>query len=118
MIVQSICLTNVIVNGNVDAAALKSKRHIRKKMSQKPLNSTEKRMAFYANLLENGKLKLTDEEAEEWRSLLPLAIEAQYFILDKGGLPQKMTLQNVRRLAEAEKRRDKTLDTERYEEVP
>ena len=86
--------------------------------NQKPLNSTEKRMAFYANLLENGKLKLTDEEAEEWRSLLPLAIEAQYFILDKGGLPQKMTLQNVRRLAEAEKRRDKTLDTERYEEVP
>ena len=100
------------------ARAVKSKRHIRKKMSQKPLNSTEKRMAFYANLLENGKLKLTDEEAEEWRSLLPLAIEAQYFILDKGGLPQKMTLQNVRRLAEAEKRRDKTLDTERYEEVP
>ena len=86
--------------------------------SQKPLNSTEKRMSFYAGLLVNGKLKLTDEEAEEWRSLLPLAIEAQYFILDKGGLPQKMTLQNVRRLAEAEKRRDKTLDTERYEEVP
>ena len=84
-------------------------------MSQK-LNSTEKRMAFYANLLQNGKLKqLTDDEAEEWRSLLPLAIEGQYFILDKGGLPQKMTLQNVRRLAEAEKRRDKTLDTERYE---
>ena len=83
--------------------------------NQKPLNSTEKRMAFYANLLQNGKLKLTDEEAEEWRSLLPLAIEGQYFILDKGGLPQKMTLQNVRRLAEAEKRRDKTLDTERYE---
>ena len=78
--------------------------------NQKPLNSTEKRMAFYANLLENGKLKLTDEEAEEWRSLLPLAIEGQYFILDKGGLPQKMTLPTVRRLAEAEKRRDKTLD--------
>ena len=107
------------MNGNVDAAALKSKRRIqRMSQNQKPLNSTEKRMAFYANLLENGKLKLTDEEAEEWRSLLPLAIEAQYFILDKGGLPQKMTLQNVRRLAEAEKRRDKTLDTERYEEVP
>ena len=114
MIFQNTFVASVIASGNVDAAALKSKRHIQKKMSQK-LNSTEKRMAFYANLLENGKLKLTDEEAEEWRSLLPLAIEAQYFILDKGGLPQKMTLQNVRRLAEAEKRRDKTLDTERYE---
>ena len=115
MTAQNIASTSAIASGNVDARAVKSKRHIRKKMSQKPLNSTEKRMAFYANLLENGKLKLTDEEAEEWRSLLPLAIEGQYFILDKGGLPQKMTLQNVRRLAEAEKRRDKTLDTERYE---
>ena len=86
--------------------------------NQKPLNSTEKRMAFYANLLENGELKLSDEEAEEWRSLLPLAIEAQYFLLDKGELPVQMTLNNVRRLAEFEKRRSKTLDTERYEEVP
>ena len=84
-------------------------------MSQKPLNSTEKRLGFYANLIRDGKLILSDEEAEEWRSLLPLAIEAQYFILDKGGLPQKMSLPTVRRLAEAEKRRDKTLDTERYE---
>ena len=83
--------------------------------NQKPLNSTEKRMAFYAGLLENGKLKLTDEEAEEWRSLLPLAIEAQYFLLDKGELPVQMALNNVRRLAEFEKRRSKTLDTERYE---
>ena len=115
MIFQNTFAINVIASGNVDVVASKSKRHIQMKMSQKPLNSTEKRMAFYANLLENGKLKLTDEEAEEWRSLLPLAIEAQYFILDKGGLPQKMTLPTVRRLAEAEKRRDKTLDTERYE---
>ena len=110
MIFQHTSVINVIASGNVDVVASKSKRHIQMKMSQKPLNSTEKRMAFYANLLENGKLKLTDEEAEEWRSLLPLAIEAQYFILDKGGLPQKMTLQNTRRLAEAEERRDKTLD--------
>ena len=102
----------------MDARAVKSKRHIRKKMSQKPLNSTEKRLGFYANLIRDGKLILSDEEAEEWRSLLPLAIEAQYFILDKGGLPQKMSLPTVRRLAEAENRRDKTLDTERYEEVP
>ena len=79
-------------------------------MSQKSLNSTEKRLAFYANLLQNGKLKLSDEEAEEWRSSLPLAIEAQYFLLDKGELPVQMTLKNVRRLAEFEKRRDKTLD--------
>ena len=94
----------------MDAATLKSKRHIQKKMSQKPLNSTEKRMSFYANLLEHGKLKLSDDEAEEWRRLLPMAIEGQYFILDKGELPVQMTLQNVRRLAEFEKRRDKTLD--------
>ena len=118
MIVQNTVWTGAILSGNVDAAALKSKRHMKMNQNQKPLNSTEKRMAFYANLLVNGKLQLTDEEAEEWRSLLPLAIEGEYFILDKGGLPQKMTLQNVRRLAEAEKRRDKTLDTERYEEVP
>ena len=118
MIVQNTVWTGAILSGNVDAAALKSKRHIQRMSQNQKLNSTEKRMSFYAGLLENGKLKLTDEEAEEWRSLLPLAIEAQYFILDKGGLPQKMTLQNVRRLAEAEKRRDKTLDTERYEEVP
>ena len=66
-------MTLATASGNVDAAALKSKRHIQKKMSQnqKPLNSTEKRLAFYANLLEDGKLKLTDEEAEEWCRLLP-----------------------------------------------
>ena len=78
--------------------------------NQKQLNSTEKRLAFYANLLQDGKLKLTEEEAEDWRRLLPLAIEAQYFLLDKGELPIQMTLKNVRRLAEFEKRRDKTLD--------
>ena len=110
MTAQNIASTSAIASGNVDARAVKSKRHIRKKMSQKPLNSTEKRLGFYANLVQNGKLKLSDEEAEEWRSLLPLAIEAQYFLLDKGELPVQMTLNNVRRLAEFEKRRDKTLD--------
>jgi hypothetical protein len=111
MIVQSICLTNVTVNGNVDVAALRSKRRIRRmSQNQKPLNSTEKRLAFYANLLQDGKLKLTDEEAEEWRRLLPLAIEAQHFLISMGELPVQMTIQNVRRLAEFEKRRDKTLD--------
>ena len=113
-------MTLATASGNVDAAALKSKRHIQKKMSQnqKPLNSTEKRLGFYANLLENGKLILSDEEAEEWRKLLPMAIEGQHFLISHGQLPQKMTLHNVRKYAEFEKRRDKTLDTERYEEVP
>ena len=115
MIFQNTFAINVIASGNVDVVASKSKRHIQMKMSQKPLNSTEKRMAFYANLLENGKLKLTDEEAEEWRSLLTFAIEGQHFLISHGQLPQKMTLHNVRKYAEFEKRRDKTLDTERYE---
>ena len=104
-------MTLATASGNVDVAALKSERHIqRMSQNQKPLNSTEKRLGFYANLVQNGKLKLSDEEAEEWRSLLPLAIEAQYFLLDNGELPVQMTLNNVRRLAEFEKRRDKTLD--------
>ena len=112
MISQNTFVINVIASGNVDAAALKSKRHIQKKMSQsqKPLNSTEKRLAFYAHMLEDGKLKLSDEEAEEWRELLPLAIEGQHFLISHGQLPQKMTIQNVRKFAEFEKRRDKTLD--------
>ena len=117
-----IASTSVHVSISVVAVVLRYKHIIQRvqKMgqNQKPLSSTEKRMAFYANLLENGELKLSDEEAEEWRSLLPLAIEAQYFLLDKGELPVQMTLNNVRRLAEFEKRRSKTLDTERYEEVP
>ena len=117
MIFQNTFVINVIASGNADVAALRSKRHIQKKMSQsqKPLNSTEKRLAFYAHLLQDSKLKLSDEEAEEWRELLPMAIEGQYFLIDKGELPVQMTLQNVRKLAEFEKRRSKTLDTERYE---
>ena len=83
--------------------------------NQKPLNSTEKRLGFYANLLQHGKLKLPDDEAEEWRELLPMAIEGQHFLISHGQLPQKMTLSAVRKYAEFEKRRDKTLDTERYE---
>ena len=76
----------------------------------KPLNSTERRLAFSAHILQDGKLKLSDDEAEEWRELLPMAIEGQHFLISHGQLPQKMTLQNVRKYAEFEKRRDKTLD--------
>jgi len=80
-------------------------------MSQKKeLSSTEKRLAFYAHLLENGRLKLSEEEAKEWKRLLPLAIEGQQYLIAHGELPQKMTLQNVRKYAEFEGRRDKTLD--------
>ena len=109
-----IASTSVHVSISVVAVVLRYKHIIQRvqKMgqNQKPLNSTEKRMAFYANLLENGELKLSDEEAEEWRKLLPLAIEGQHFLISHGQLPQKMTLQNVRKFAEFEKRRDKTLD--------
>jgi hypothetical protein len=114
MIVVGSVATNVTLIISVAVAVSRYKPTIqrvqRMSQNQNPLSSTEKRLAFYANLLENGKLKLTDEEAEEWRSFLPLAIEAQYFLLDKGELPVQMTLNNVRRLAEFEKRRDKTLD--------
>ena len=78
--------------------------------NQKPLNSTEKRMAFYAHILEDGKLKLSEEEAEEWKRLLPIAIQGQHFLISHGQMPKKMTLQNVRMYADFEKRRDKTLD--------
>ena len=105
---------NVYSNITVAVAVSRYKPTIQRaqKMSQnqKPLNSTEKRLAFYAHILEDGKLKLSAEEAEEWRELLPMAIEGQHFLISHGQLPQKMTLQNVRKYAEFEKRRDKTLD--------
>jgi len=98
----------------VGAVALRYKpiiqRAQRMSQNQKPLNSTERRLAFYAHILQDGRLKLTDDEAEEWRDLLPLAIEGQQFLIAHGQLPQKMTLQNVRKYADFEKRRDKTLD--------
>ena len=72
------------------------------------LSSIEKRLAFYASLLENGKL--SDEEAEEWKQLLPSAINGQQFLISRGGLPTTMSLKNVRVLAEFERRRSKTLD--------
>jgi hypothetical protein len=64
----------------------------------------ERRMAFYANILDGDQLKLSADEAAEWRRDLPRAIQAQYFLIDKGCLPVRMTLENVRRL--------KTLDVE------
>ena len=64
----------------------------------------EKRMAFYAKILDGDKLNMNDEEAEEWRRDLPKAIEAQYAAIDRGCLPVAMTLANMRRL--------KTLDVE------
>ena len=60
------------------------------------LNMLEKRMAFYAKLLEGGGLKLNRREAAEWRRDLPAAVEAQWDLLDRGGLPVPMTLANVR----------------------
>jgi hypothetical protein len=70
----------------------------------KMLSMTEKRMAFYAKILDGDKLTLNDKEAQEWRRDLPKAMEAQYLLIDKGCLPAPMTLANVRRLT-------KTLET-------
>ena len=62
------------------------------------LNMIEKRMAFYAKLLNGNRLKLSPEDEHEWRRDLPVAIETQYAELDRGELPVPMTLENVRRL--------------------
>ena len=62
------------------------------------LNTIEKRMAFYAKLLNGNRLKLSPEDEREWRRDFPEAIEAQYAELDRGELPVPMTLENVRRL--------------------
>ena len=73
------------------------------------LNCQEVRMACYAklllcqaergeSLLDGNRLKLSPEDEHEWRRDLPEAIEAQYTLLDRGGLPVPMTLENVRRL--------------------
>ena len=62
------------------------------------LSQIEQRMAFYAGYLKNGKLTLNDEDAEEWLRDLPKAIEGQYICLDRGDLPVKFTMDNLRRL--------------------
>lgn len=61
------------------------------------LSQVEQRMAFYAGYLKNGKLTLGDD-AEEWLRDLPKAIEGQYICLDRGDLPVKFTMDNLRRL--------------------
>ena len=61
-------------------------------------------MAFYANILDGEVLKLSVDEAAEWRRDLPRAVMAQHCLIDKGCLPVQMNLTNVRRL--------KTLDVE------
>jgi hypothetical protein len=66
--------------------------------AKKPLTQVEQRMAFYAKLLKDGQLTLSQEEGEEWRRDLPAAIRGQHLLLDRGELPVAMTLANVRRL--------------------
>ena len=74
----------------------------------KMLNMTEKRMAFYARLLNTrGELTLNEEDAKEWRRDLPDAIEAQHRLIDRGALPVVMSLENVRTL---KRRLGKTFD--------
>ena len=75
-----------------------------------PLTQVEQRMLFYASLLSRCVCKLGKDDMKEWRSSLPLAIEGQHLCLDRGDLPVKFSLQNVRalkRLAESEAGREK-----------
>ena len=75
-----------------------------------PLTQLEHRMLFYANLLHGGVCKLSSADMKEWRGQLPLAVEGQHICLDRGDLPVKFSLQNVRalkRLAESEAGREK-----------
>ena len=84
MMLQNTFAINMIASVKVDAAALRTKRHIQHQTTQKnqtPLNSTDKRLAFYAHILVNNRLTLPEEEAEEWRELLPMAIEGQHFLI-------------------------------------
>ena len=67
-------------------------------MRRLPLNMLEKRMAFYANILDGDRLKLSADEAAEWRQDLPSAIQAQHLLMDRGALPARRTLENVRKL--------------------
>ena len=67
-------------------------------MRRLPLNMLEKRMAFYANILEGQVIKLSAAEAAEWRRDLPRAVQQQYLLIDRGALPVPMTLANCRRL--------------------
>ena len=55
-------------------------------------------MAWYAKLIKNGKLDLNEQDAKEWLEKIDTAIEEQYKILDRGGLPVVLNLENVRLL--------------------
>ena len=77
---------------------MRTKGMKRNRSQKKMLNMQETRMAFYARLLDKGKLTLNHKDAEEWRRDLPHAIEVQYELIDRGHLPIQMTLENVRRL--------------------
>ena len=56
-------------------------------------------MAWYAKLIKHGKLDLNEQDAKEWLEKIDTAIEEQYKILDRGGLPIVLNLKNVRLLA-------------------
>ena len=88
--------------GNAEDRALQaietSKQKALDEISSNTLNMQERNMAFYAKLLDGGKLTLSDEEAAEWRRDLPAAVEAQHSIIEAGGLPSTMSMANVRKL--------------------
>ena len=77
---------------------MRTKGMTRNPRKKKMLSMQETRMAFYAKLLDKGKLTLNHKDAEEWRRDLPHAIEVQYELIDRGHLPIQMTLENVRKL--------------------
>jgi len=56
------------------------------------------RVAWYARLIKNNKLDLNEQDAKEWLEKIDTAIEEQYKILDRGGLPSVFNLKNVRLL--------------------
>ena len=58
-------------------------------------------MAWYARLIRNNKLDLNEQDAKEWLEKIDTAIEEQYKILDRGGLPAVLNLKNVRLLHRA-----------------
>ena len=77
---------------------MRTKGMKRNRSQKKMLNMQETRMAFYAKLLDKGKLTLNQQDAEEWRRDLPHAIQVQYELIDRGHLPIQLTLKNVRKL--------------------
>jgi hypothetical protein len=58
-------------------------------------NDFEKRMYFYAY----KRVHLSNVDIEEWRRLLPAAMEMQYIMIDNGCLPTTLTLEKCRELS-------------------